>query len=162
MTMVLFFTSSLVIQGRDPKLPFKVMNSICISKGGGEGSPVADKKGGNMSYICGCFYEKNIYLKDFGLHVNFAGNETAFKMSYGEVLCSNLSVRQQFIDKTKLARILRLYKLESIWRFLLNIKLTPFPPNIHKIIIIYNYDYNNDHHNYYYCAIYYCTCQNCF
>ena len=87
---------------------------------------MADKKGGNMGYICGCFYEKNIYLKDFGLHVNFAGNETAFKMSYGEVLCSNLSVRQQFIDKTKLARILRLYKLESIWRFLLNIKLTPF------------------------------------
>ena len=79
-------------------------------------------------------------------------------MKLQPVLCSNLPVRQQFIDKTKLARILRLYKLESIWRFLLNIKLTPFPPNIHKIIIIYSYDYNYD----YYCAIYYCTCQNCF
>lgn len=51
-----------------------------------------------MGYVCRCFYEKNIYLEDFGLHVTFVGDETVFKMCYGEILSGHGCSEQEIED----------------------------------------------------------------
>ena len=38
-----------------------------------------------QGYVCCCFYERNIYLKNLDLHVNYTGNEADFRSSYAKV-----------------------------------------------------------------------------
>lgn len=73
-----------------------------------------------MGFICRCFYEKNIYLKDFGLHVIFVGDENEFRRRYGEVLSSELlgGNMQQWLDALMpLGFILTYYDTQTWERF---------------------------------------------